>query len=289
MKAEMKIGYPCLNYALDFKMRTFRLASYTEALMEEVVANNLKYVQAMLAYNVEHGMLFHRLSSDLVPFASHPVCKFDWASRFRPVWKSIGDTLKKNGFRVSMHPSQFVVLNGKESVLENAVGELNYHVKVFELMGLGSDAKIQIHVGGVYGDKEKSLNLFIERYRDLPKKIRKHLVIENDERSFSLQDCLRIHEATGIPIIFDSFHHEILNAGESWAEAVALAKETWNSPDGILMVDYSSQAPGGRIGNHCTSIDVAHYRRFRHETRMHDFDIMLEIKDKEASALKALD
>ena len=55
------------------------------------------------------------------------------------------------------------------------------------------------------------------------------------------------------------------------------------------MVDYSSQAPGDRRGNHAESIDLQDFQLFLEHTSKSDFDIMLEIKDKETSALKAVE
>jgi UV DNA damage endonuclease len=54
------------------------------------------------------------------------------------------------------------------------------------------------------------------------------------------------------------------------------------------MVDYSSQAPGRRRGVHAASLDDADFRRFLTASAAVDADLMLEIKDKEASALRAL-
>jgi UV DNA damage endonuclease len=54
------------------------------------------------------------------------------------------------------------------------------------------------------------------------------------------------------------------------------------------MVDYSTQARGKRPGSHAETIDLRHFRRFLKATRTLDFDLMLEIKDKEMSALRAL-
>ena len=155
-------------------------------------------------------------------------------------------------------------------------------------MRLDSSAKIQIHVGGVYGDKRKSMERFIGRFGRLDRKIQQRLAIENDDRNYTLRDCVNIHEKTGVPVIFDSFHHELNSSGESVAGALEYVSETWSKGDGVPMVDYSSQQSGKRKGRHAESIDLRRFRRFLRETGPHDFDIMLEIKDKERSALKAL-
>ena len=58
--------------------------------------------------------------------------------------------------------------------------------------------------------------------------------------------------------------------------------------DGRLMLDYSSQADGDRKGKHAAKIDLGHFREFLQSIDFREFDIMLEIKDKETSALQAL-
>ena len=156
-------------------------------------------------------------------------------------------------------------------------------------MEVDSTAKIQIHVGGVYGDKQAAIARFVDRYKSLDPSLRRKLVIENDDRLFSLKDCLSVHERTTIPIIFDVFHHQCLNEGETLTMGLELASQTWKKSDGLPMVDYSSQQLGHRPGTHAQSIDLVLFQEFLNQTEGLDFDIMLEIKDKEKSGLKALE
>ena len=286
----MKIGYPCINRGIGCSSNsTFRLASYTEERLVQKVENNLNCLYKILHYNVENGFYFFRISSDLVPFGSHPVCTFDWAGHFRGQFIKVGEFIKEHKIRISMHPDQFVIINAlKEDVVERSVRELAYHCTVLDNMGLDITAKIQIHLGGVYGDKGSAIYRFIENYNSLSKSLKSRLVIENDDRSYSLEDCLSVHEKIGIPVIFDTFHHQCLNNGETLRQGLEISASTWKGSDGIPMVDYSSQQRGQRSGAHAKSLSVADFKRFLQVSRGLDFDLMLEIKDKEISALKAV-
>ena len=286
----MRIGYPCINRSIGCTANsTFRLASYSEDRLIRTVQNNLDCLQGILRYNVDKGLLFFRISSDLVPFASHPICSFDWGSHFRKQLRAIGRYITERRLRISMHPDQFVLINSiRDDVARRSIDELEYHRRVLDSLGLDSSAKIQIHVGGVYGDKARALARFIEVYGSLSESLSARLIIENDDRSFSLRDCLTIHGKTGIPVLFDSFHHECLNHGESVRDGLRLAHTTWESKDGPLMVDYSTQGRGQRAGSHAKTLDSRQFKRFLLETKGIDFDLMLEIKDKERSAVRAL-
>ena len=118
--------------------------------------------------------------------------------------------------------------------------------------------------------------------------MRVRLVVENDEKSYSLRDCLTIHEATGLPVLFDVFHHSILNHGEDLPACLEKVAPTWRGDDGLPMMDYSTQAAGKPIGSHAAAIDIEDFQAFLARSRPYDCDIMLEIKDKEASAEKAI-
>ncbi|SNC68276.1 UV-damage endonuclease [Hymenobacter gelipurpurascens] len=287
----MKIGYPCVNESLDCtSTSTFRLASYSDERLELTVRNNLNCLLRILEFNVAQGMLFFRIGSGVVPFGSHPINGFPWQTHFAAEFRAVGDYIKAHNMRVSFHPDQFVVLNSPDAgIVERSISELVYQGSMLDLMGLDSTHKLQIHVGGLYNDRELAISRFIDTYRRLPAPVTARLVIENDDRLFSLQDCLRVHEAVGIPILFDNFHHECLNHGEPMAEALRLAAGTWHPErDGTMMMDYSSQAPGERKGKHTTSLVEELFREFLTHLQGVNPDIMLEIKDKEISARRAV-
>ena len=286
----MKIGYPCLNRTIGCKAgATFRLKSYSEERLIETVAGNLDCLEMILRWNVHMRIRFFRITSDLIPFASHPVCRFDWQRRFQEQFIRIGDFIKEHEIRISMHPDQFTLINAQdETIVERSRWELLYHARVLDAMELDRTAKIQIHIGGVYGDKDASLARFSRQYHRLEPAIADRLVVENDDRCYSLRDCMAVHSQTGVPILFDAFHHAILNNGEDLPGCLERVASTWGARDGIPMVDYSTQAADKPTGSHTSAIYVGHFAEFLERSRPFDFDVMLEIKDKEASAAKAI-
>jgi UV DNA damage endonuclease len=145
----MKIGYPCINWTIGCTSgSTFRLKSYSESRLKETIKNNLDCLLKILQFNSEHGIFFFRITSDLIPFASHPINTFNWKGYFACEFQEIGDFIKKKGIRISMHPDQFTLINSvREDVFERSVKELEYHASILDLLLLDSAAKIQIHVG----------------------------------------------------------------------------------------------------------------------------------------------
>ena len=285
----MKIGYPCINRSIGCSSnKKFRLANFTEEKFNETVKNNLNCLGKIIDYNIENDMLFLRISSETIPFASHDVCTLDWKKSFKEELENIGMKLRERKFRVSMHPGQFTLLNSpSKKIVEKSLAELEYHADLLDAMSLDNTAKIQIHVGGVYGDKDSAIERFISTFGIASKKITSRLAIENDDYHYSVKDCLRINKETNIPIILDNLHLECLNDGESLIEAYDMIKGTWDEEDGIPMLDYSSQQKDARIGKHTEHIDSNHFKKFIDIMHNQEFDLMFEIKDKEKSVLEA--
>merc|ERR1711991_418519 len=89
--------------------------------------------------------------------------------------------------------------------------------------------KINIHIGGAYGDKEKSMERFCKNFERLPDSVKTRLTVENDDKAsmYSVKDLMYIHERIGIPIVFDYHHHKFGTGGLTEQEALELAISTW--------------------------------------------------------------
>lgn len=286
----MKIGYPCVNGGVGCTPdRRFRLASYSAERFRKTVASNLACLERILRANVNSGLFFFRIGSSLIPFASHPVCRVDWRRRFAAELATLGSFIKRNGIRISMHPDRFVVIGSADGTVHaRSVAALRYHAALLDSMGLDDTAKIQIYMGGGYGAKAAAAARFMRRYASLPERVRARLVVENDDRNFSLADCLAVSKRSGIPVVFDVLHHELLNNGEPTPEALRRAAATWRRKDGAPMVDFSHQDLSKRLGARAGAINPSIFRFFLKNAAGQDPDVMVETKDGETGALKAL-
>lgn len=286
----MKIGYACINLSLPCTCsKTFRLASFSKRKFLKAVKNNLDCLAEILKWNKSHNIYFFRISSGLIPFADHFVCKIKWQQIFKKDFITIGQYIRKNKMRVSMHPDHFTVVNSlRRKIIKKSIKSLEYHNDVLDILGLDASNKIQIHIGGVYKDKEKSKERFIKNYKKIPFRIKQRLVLENDDRSFSLKDCLEISQKTGIPVLLDLFHHALLNNGEPVKKAALSASKTWKKKDGDFMVDFSNQAENKKKGAHSDYVDKRIFRKFLQETRTIKKDVMIEAKNKEKALLKLI-
>lgn len=285
----MRIGYPGRNLALDLpSLPPLRPETYSPERFAEIVASNLDAIATTLRWNLDHGILYWRLNPYTIPLPGHPLVELDWGAMFARRLGEIGAFVREHGMRLTVHPGQYIRLTSPDpDVVRRSVAELAHHAALFDRMGLDATHKVQIHTGVPGDDKAAAIDRFVVAWHDLPDAVRARLAIENDERLFSLADNLAIHARTGVPLVFDTFHHSLFNTGEALAEALDLVQPTWKG-HGPAMIDYSTQDPAKQPGAHAATIDVDDFARILPDLLPHDPDIMLEIKDKETSALTAL-
>jgi UV DNA damage endonuclease len=288
----IRLGYACIHTRLPSPNRTCRLRNATPGRILELARHNLDALFEILKWNRDHGIRVFRISSDTIPFASHSVNRVEWEDILGEQLDRIGAFIRDHGMRVSMHPGQYTVLNSpRKPVVENAVAELVYHARLLDGLGVGSDHKIVLHVGGVYGDPDAAARRFMNAHSRLPETVRRRLVIENDEKNFNAEAVAAIAGALSIPMVFDVFHHACLPSfgGRPLEWIIQKSAAGWTETDGRPKIHYSDQGVGKPVGAHSEHVDLDAFLRFFGTVREMDLDIMLEVKDKERSLLAIYD
>ncbi|MCX8154275.1 MAG: UV DNA damage repair endonuclease UvsE [Candidatus Micrarchaeota archaeon] len=273
----MNIGYPCVNYTIKRSTNnTFRLSSYSHNKVRETIQKNIDHFWDILRFNLDNDIYFFRLGSQFIPFASHDVFDFNWQHEFRDQLSELGRFIREQKIFITMHPGQYVVLNSpNEDVVRRSIKELDWHAELLDIMNI--DGWIQIHIGGIFGDKQSAIQRFIENYRRLPARVRRRLALENDDRLYNFSDVKQISERLNTKIIFDIYHHKLNPSEHSLEEILSYLK----SP----VIDYSS---GDKYGRHHDTIHLDDFLEFYTVSEPYQPKIMFEIKDKEKSVLKAI-
>jgi UV DNA damage endonuclease len=185
-------------------------------------------------WNEMMGIKFYRVSNH---FAPRNIEKLSENVDISRALKDVGDFCIKNGHRLSFHCSHYAVLaSSKDFVRRMSRQEIEAESKFFDLLGFLPSHwnKINIHIGGAYGNREETSQRWMKEWEKLSDAAKSRLVVENDDKAslYSVKFLYeKIHKQIGIPITFDSFHHNFCNEGESKAEAAALAASTWKTAD----------------------------------------------------------
>ncbi|DBA81748.1 TPA: hypothetical protein ACH3X1_007483 [Trebouxia sp. C0004] len=292
-------GYACLNLELRYQKppiftnREMRLATFKQkgmSYVSQLALENVKALKAIIQWNHEHGIRFFRMTSTLLP----------WSSAYEmgdlPEFPAIADELAFAGQlaraykqRLTFHPSHFVkVAAPTEDLLKKSLKELEVHSQILDMMGFKPSHwnKINIHIGGVYGDKLTTLDRFAVGFDRLSDNCKARLTVENDDwiSGFSVKDLLPLSLKCNIPIVFDFHHHRFCSGDWSEQEAFFKAVDTW--PKGIRPVVHWSESQEERR-------DTAHSDYIQGPMNLHgkerDVDVMIEAKCMEQCLLRFRD
>ena len=237
----MNLGYACINTALSankiFTNRTMRRKTFDangEDYVSDLALANVKDLKTIIQWNNEMGIKLFRLSSQIFPWSDeYDVKGLKDYDEIAELMLEIGKIAKDAGQRLTMHPGPYNCLaSPTQKVVEKTIRELNFHSEQFNMMGYDPSPynKINIHVGGAYGDKKGTLDAFCHNFKLLNEDTKKRLVVENDDspNEYSVNDLYwGIHKRIGIPITFDYFHHKFNTGTLTEEEALRMAATTW--------------------------------------------------------------
>jgi len=256
------------------------------ARLARVSRSNIENTLRILKYNYALNIEVYRLTSKLIPLATHSeLIGWEYSTEFRDEFKGLGEYIKSKDLRISAHPDHFTILNPiKTEVLEASIRDLDYHVNLFESLGLYDYRyKLVLHVGGVYGDKEKAIERFKQNFIRLPDRIRKRIILENDDKSYTAADVLSICEELHIPMVLDVHHHKCVNNGEQIEELLPGIYRTWTNEVDNPKVHFSSPKSQKQFRSHADYINYSDFMEFINVAKIldKDIDIMLEVKMKD--------
>ena len=250
----MNLGYACLNTIMSangiMTNRTMRRKTFDQRgidYVSDLALLNVKDLKTIVEWNNEHGIKLFRLSSQIFPWQDE--YKFSSLKDYDEICElmlEIGAIATKAGQRLTMHPGPYNCLaSPNPKVVEKTIRELDFHSEQFNIMGYAPSHynKINIHVGGAYGDKKSTLARFVSNFNLLRDDTKKRLVIENDDspNEYSVKDLFDgVYQSIGTPITFDYFHHKFNTGDMTEEQALKMAAITW--PDGITQCCHYSES-----------------------------------------------
>ena len=306
----MNIGYACINMQLSYPQkyggkergvkpittgrsmikRTF-LSKGVDYASELTLANAMD-LDKIMDWNILNGYNFFRITSGLAPWKS----EYEWddlkdIERIRMYLHSAGVKAKTHNLRITSHPGPFNVLTSPHPhVVDNCVSDLTDHGEVFDMMGLSRTPynKINIHIGGAYGDKESAMERFCVNFERLPDSVKSRLTVENDDKAsmYSVKDLYEgVYKRIGIPIVFDYHHHKFCTGDLSEQQALEMAISTW--PDDITPATHYSESRRDEQKDETIRVQAhSDYVYDKIETYGNEIDVMVEAKHKELAVQK---
>jgi len=270
----------------SIQLKTFKAHGYQKCL--ELAVQNAEDLYRVLEWNLEKDILVYRVSSDIIPWATEWLLGCKHLGELETSLARAGKFAAQHGMRLSFHPGPFNCLGSPNGdVVKKTIVDLECHSLTMDMLEqpVNRLAKINIHIGGSYGDKPGALERVVNNFELLSRHTRARLTFENDDTPslYSVQDLYGVYERIGTSIVFDGHHWEVGSRSGSYSEDFLKAYRTW---DVVPTVHWSNsrreyEEPGAQPSAHSDW----YYKPMLVPDGM-PVDIMLEAKQKDKALLK---
>ena len=299
----VRLGYVAISKALGKKVTsssTVTFSNYSKIALPDkkleklksVAASNLKDLETIIKYNIENNIHFYRITSALIPLVTHPEVGY-WGHRefLKKDFEYVGKLINDSKMRVDTHPDEFNVINSiNPKVVENTKINLLKQAEWFEdfKYDLG---KMVIHVGGATNGKDAGLERFITNFTTFPTEVKSKIIIENDDKTYTAQETLKLCNELNLPMVLDIHHHNCNNNGENIYELIPKIFLTWENQQLPPKLHFSSPRDGEKDRKHSDFINANDFITFLENIKLlnTDIDIMLECKEKDLALFKLAD
>jgi UV DNA damage endonuclease len=229
----------CVSHSDELRFRTITRTRFLaldetqrRAKLSDIYADNLARLFRSLQFCDEREIRLYRMTSSLFPMNDDPAGEAV-LKELEPKMARFGEAAVALGVRVLIHPDQYVVLSSDSPhVVEQSVGIMRHHARVFDALGLPRSAWAPMILHGGKGGRSDRL---VEVIASLPENIRVRLVLENDGSAYGAAGILDVCRRAAVPMVFDAHHHVIREKLSSYRHPsikrfVDEARETWPDP-----------------------------------------------------------
>lgn len=286
----VRLGYVALSKAME-NITTSHTITYTNYLnnnypvdkLIDITNSNLESLEKIITYNIKNNIHFYRLTSKLVPLATHDKVEYDYITSLKNKYKKIGELINKYNLRIDTHPDQYAVLNSMNNkIVKNTVEILKYHYNILDALKIKNKIII-LHVGSGTCGKKASITRFINNFKKLPSYIQKCIAVENDDKIYNIIDVLYLCNTLNIPMVLDYHHYVCNNNGKKLEDYIKEIMDTWTNINPKFHFSSPKSNLKKEFRSHHDYINSDDFIKFINMLKIYnkDVDIMLEAKAKD--------
>lgn len=288
----IRLGYACISKTLDItSSHTITYTNYEktrnkEEKLIEITNKNLNNLEEILKYNIKNNIHFYRMSSKIIPLATHPNIKLNLLNIFKEKLEHIGNIIKENNLRVDIHLDEYCVLNSTNpNIVSSTINIIKFYKNMLKTMNI--ESYMILHIGSSAFGIEKSITRFINNFKKLDEESKNMIILENDDKVFKIEDVLKICKTLNIPMVLD-YHHYKCNKIESLEQHIKEIINTWKGKTPKMHI--SSKKNNKEFRSHHDYIDINDFIELTNilKTQNKNMDIMIEAKQKDMALFKLI-
>ena len=257
-------------------------------LLTKRIKLNFKNFEKVLKYNHDNKIKFYRMTHTMFPLLTHPSININYKEVFKEDFKRLKEKINKYNIRIDTHPDEFCLLTSdKDIVTNNSIDILKFHLEIFKLLGI--NGRCVLHIGSSKPTKEEALNRFKDNFNKLSNELKSLIILENDDKTYTVSDTLSLCEELKIPMVLD-YHHFICNhdKNEKINKLLPRIIKTWDNTNLNPKMHFSTSINSKQKRNHSTYLNYNSFIKFLKLLKPlnTDIDIMLEAKGKDEALFR---
>ena len=230
------------------------------------------------------------MTHTMFPLLTHPSININYKEVFKEDFKKLKEKINKYNIRIDTHPDEFCLLTSdKDIVTNNSIDILKFHLEIFKLLGI--NGRCVLHIGSSKPTKYEALLRFKDNFNKLSNELKNLIILENDDKTYTVSDTLTLCEELKIPMVLD-YHHFICNheKNEKINKLLPRIIKTWDNTNLNPKMHFSTSINSIQKRNHSTYLNYNFFIKFLKLLKPlnTDIDIMLEAKGRDEALFRLI-